>query len=193
MPKASNNKPSPAERYLDYLERLIKEEPVIYQDESLTKGLPGVTTFVYENVPEPGNITAFTYGLSLVDHPEWKLGRAELCICVESNDHSWGLAIGWIANNLRGQCPFSYGESIDFGDQISDDSEMDSFLIFAPNFLEKEYFLNIDIGADYKINLACLYPVYSDELKVYDKIGFEAFWKHPDFDPYKVTRKQIKL
>jgi len=72
-------------------------------------------------------------------------------------------------------------------------SEMDAFFIFAPSILDQEDYLNIDIGTDYKISIAGLYPMYSDELEVYEKIGLEEFWHHPDYDNYSVRRKKITL
>ncbi|MEQ8477574.1 hypothetical protein [Fulvivirga sp.] len=68
---------------------------------------------------------------------------------------------------------------------------MDAFLVFAPSILDKEFYLNIDIGLDYKINIAGLYPIYSTEMKLVNEWGLEKFWHHPDFDNYNVNRKQI--
>ncbi|MNX87184.1 Suppressor of fused protein (SUFU) [compost metagenome] len=100
---------------------------------------------------------------------------------------------GYVANHLRGDCPFSYSQTINFGERISEDSEMDAFFVFAPSTLDKEDYLDIDIGLDYKINIAGLYPMYSEELEAYEKMGLEAFWHHPDFDNYSVNRKRIAL
>ena len=184
---------SAAARYLAHLDNVFQQEPLFYKEESLIEGLPGVSTIVYTNIPEKGCVTAFTYGLSLVKHPDWKLGRPELCISVESANISWARIAGYLANQLRGDCPFSYGQTINFGNRISDDSEMDAFFIFAPSTLDRQDYLNIDVGAEYTINIAGLYPMYSDELEVYRQIGLEAFWYHPDFDNYSVTRNRIAL
>ena len=182
---------TPAERYLAHLDNIFQKEPEFYKNESLIAGIPGVTAIVYRDIPEKGFTTALTYGLSLVKHPSWKLGRPELCISVESSNPDWGQVVGFIANKLRGDFPFSYGQTINFNEEISSDSEMNAFFIFAPNTLDKEDYLNIDIGEDYKISIAGLYPMYADELEVYGKIGLEAFWHHPNFDIYSVNRKRI--
>jgi hypothetical protein len=173
------------------LDSIFKQEPKFYNEDSFIEGIAGVTSIVYTDIPEKGFITAFTYGLSLVKHDKWKFGRPELCISVKSSNMNWGTVVGYIANKLRGDCPFSYGQTINLGEQISPDSAMDAFFIFAPSTLEKDGYLNIDIGADYKISIAGLYPMYSDELKVYEEMGLEKFWHHPDFDNYSVTRAQI--
>lgn len=185
-----NNK-TPVERYLEHLDSIFQKEPEFFKNDSLINGVPGVSSIVYRDIPEKGCITALTYGLSLVKHSDWKLGRGELCISVESPSLDWGQVVGFIANKLRGDCPFSYGQTINFGERISDDSEMDAFFIFAPSTLNSEDYSNIDVGEDYKINIAGLYPMYSDELDIYSKIGLEAFWHHPNFDNYSVTRKRI--
>ncbi|MBT2621205.1 suppressor of fused domain protein [Chryseobacterium sp. ISL-6] len=192
MKKKAGKKLPPAEQYLNHLDRIFQQEPELYMEKSLIEGIPGVTTIVYRDIPKKGYTTAFTYGLSLVQHPAWKVGRAELCISVSSPRLDWAQAMGYIANKLRGDCPFSYGQLINFEEKISDDSEMDAFFIFAPSTIDKEDYLHIDIGADYKVSIASLYPMYSDEIEVYENIGLEKFWHHPNFDNYKVDRKKIK-
>ena len=181
---------TPVEKYLHHLNAIFQTEPLFFKEESLIEGVPGVSIIVYKDIPEPGYITGITYGLSLVKHPNWKFGRPELCITVESSSPDWPAAMGYVANNLRGEFDFSYGQALEFG-QISEDSEMDAFFIFAPAILKKEDFLNIDIGLDYKINIAGIYPLYSDELEIYHQLGLEKFWHHPDFDIHSVTRKRI--
>ena len=64
-------------------------EPLFFPVESTQKGLKGITVITYLGVPEPGMLTAITYGISLTDHPEWKFGKPELCITVRSDDVIW--------------------------------------------------------------------------------------------------------
>jgi hypothetical protein len=186
------NKMTPAERYLQHLDNIFQKEPKFHRTESMIDGIPGVTSIIYEDIPEKGFTTAFTYGLSLVNHPAWEFGRPELCISVESpNSNDWGQVVGYVANKLRGECPFGYGEIINFHERISDDSEMDAFFVFAPSTIGKEHYLSIDVGTEYKINIACLYPMYSSEVEVFHQIGIKSFWHHPDFDNYSIKRKRI--
>lgn len=182
---------TPVEKYLEHLDKIFDREPEFYKNDSLIEGVNNVTAIVYRDFPTIGYVTAVTYGLSLVEHDDWKHGRAELCICVQSDHIDWGIVIGYIANHLRGKFPFTYGNTINFGEKIHEESEMDAFLIFTPTFLEKEEFLNIDIGLDYKINLSSLYPIYKSEIDIYNKIGLEEFLKHPNFDFYNVKREAI--
>lgn len=184
-------KKTPAEMYLQHMENIFHQEPEFYKEESLMPGAPGVTTFVYRDIPKPGHIVGITYGLSLVKHPNWKYGRAELLICVDSSVLNWATVAGYIANKLRGDCPFSYGQTINFGQRISDDSEMDAFFMFAPSILDKKDAQDIDVGLDYKVNLIGLYPMYSDEMEAYEQLGLKDFWHHPDYDNYSVKRKRV--
>ena len=182
---------SPAERYLQHLNNIFQQEPLLFMEESHIPEMPGVTAIVYENIPKKGYITAFTYGLSLVKHPKWKYGRAELCISVASADIRWGRVVAYVANQLRGACPFTYGEVINFEQRISDDSGMDAFFVFAPSTIGKESYLDIDLGLDYKVNIASLYPIYSEEIGLFNEIGLEAFWHHEGFDNYVVSRPKM--
>ncbi|WP_046287400.1 MULTISPECIES: suppressor of fused domain protein [Zobellia] len=191
MLKRLFKKKTPVEQYLAHLDRIFQTEPEFFKGDAHTDGTPGVTNIVYRDVPEKGMITAITYGLSLGNHPDWKLGRPELIITVDSNDTSWTQVAGYVADTLRGNCPFFYGNTINFREKISDESEMDAFLVFAPSILERKDFANIEIGLDYKINIAGLYPIYASEMDVIAKNGVQKFWKHPNFDLYNVNRKRI--
>jgi hypothetical protein len=78
------------ERYLAHLDRLSGGvEPLFQPIESTKPGLKRIAVMIYKDLPEPGYITGFTYGLSLGDHPDWRLGRPELCISVRSDKIDW--------------------------------------------------------------------------------------------------------
>ena len=153
--------------------------------------LPDVAVLVYENWPHPGFIKGFTYGLSLVNHPDWKRGRCEVMISMESLLHSWPFAIGTIVSRLRGRCPFSYGNTIKYGDSISAESHMDAFLIFAPPHLDKDQ--KIVRMTDYDCFIAGAYPLYDSELELYQRIDLEAFWHHPGWDPLNPRREAMRM
>lgn len=191
MLKGLFKKKTPVEKFMAHLDRIFQTEPEYYKEESGTDGISGVTSIVYKDIPEKGMITGITYGLSLGNHPDWKYGRPELIITVDSKDTSWAQVTGYLANNLRGDCPFSYSNTINFKEKISDESQMDAFLVFVPSILDKKDFMNIDIGLNYKVNIAGLYPIYASEIEYIEKNGLEKFWKHPNFDMYKVNRKKI--
>jgi len=182
---------TPIEEYMAHLDKVFQQEPVFYKNDCKIPGLPGITSIVYNDIPEKGFTTGLTYGLSLFEHPDWKLSRPELCISLESSNIDWGQVVGYLANHLRDTCPFCYGDTIDFEEKISDDSEMSAFFIFAPSILEPEDYLHIDIGIGYEISIAGLYPMYAEELEVFSKIGLDKFWHHPNFDLYNVNRKRI--
>lgn len=191
MLKGIFKKKTPVEKYLAHLDRIFQTEPEFFIEKSEKDGIAGVTTMVYKDIPEKGMITGVTYGLSLGNNPNWKFGRPELIITVDSKDISFAQVAGFLANKLRENCPFSYSNTINFRESISDESEMDAFLVFTPSILDKKDFSNIDIGLNYKINIAGLYPIYSSEMDFIEKNGLETFWKHPNFDLYNVNRKRI--
>jgi hypothetical protein len=161
--------PSRAERYLAHLDRLSDDiEPTFTRVESTKPELKSVTVMIYKDHPEPGYLTALTYGLSLAEHPDWRSGSPELCISVRSTDTAWAPAAGLVAEGLRGRCPFTYGGTINFGAPISPESAMTSFLVFAPAVLDKEDYSGIDVsppgheGHDI-INIAGRYPIHDSE------------------------------
>ena len=114
---------TPVEKFMDHLDRIFQVEPEYFRNVSEIDGIAGVTSIVYKDVPDKGMITGITYGLSLVDHPAWKFGRPELIITVDSKDTTWAQVAGYLANSLRGNCPFSYSNTINFREKISKESD----------------------------------------------------------------------
>ncbi|WFR85409.1 suppressor of fused domain protein [Arthrobacter sp. Y-9] len=177
------------ERFLAHLDRLSGGvEPRFFPVESTRPGLPGVTVIVYDDVPSPGMITAVTYGVSLADHPTWRFGKPELCISVTSEDLSWALALGHIAEVQRGDNPFHYGDTINFRESIDRGSDMTSFVIFAPAVLDRADYTGIDVGESRPVNICGLYPIHDAERRYILSHGLEAFWKL-GWDPYDVKRR----
>ena len=102
-----------SKRYLDYLESIFEVEPLLFMNNSKVPDLPGVASLVFKDIPEPGYVTGFSYGLSLYNNHNWIKGRPELCITVKSEDIMWGRVAGIIANEYRGILDFSYGDRFD--------------------------------------------------------------------------------
>ena len=171
--------------HLDYISGGI--EPRYIPVETSQSGLPGVTVVVYDDVPEPEMLTGITYGVSLVDHPHWRLGKPELSMTVRSNDLRWLFALGRIGEAQRGDNPFHYGDTINFGERITPDSEMTAFAIFAPAVLDRDDYTGISVGDALPVNICGLYPIHDAERRYIHDHGLEAFWKL-DWDPYDVGR-----
>jgi hypothetical protein len=183
----SNN----AQLFIQHLDRITgRSEDVIRKVESSRPDVPHVFVFIHKNWPEPGLITGFTFGFSALPHPDWKLGRPELMTVVESLDESWPIAIGYMAEQLRGRCPFCYGHTINFRAKVSKESDLDAFLVFAPLFLKKEQ-MSVKLG-DYTCHIAGMYPLFSSEMALYNEIGLERFWHLSGWDPLNVHRRPLE-
>ncbi len=149
--------PQDHEIFLDFLTKTFGREETILRHEAPDGGR-AVTVFVYRDVPDPGMITGVTYGLSLCDYPDWKLGRPELIVSVESSDRHWPFAAAYFAAEFRGQRRFSYGDVFTTETPLAGDTKMDGFLVFAPSILEPER-ASVQLGR-YKVHLSQLYPIY---------------------------------
>lgn len=98
--------------------------------------------------------------------------------------------MGHLADSLRGRCPFSYGNTIAFGEPISDESAMTDFVVFAPISLGPEAYLGINVGDDLPISIAGLYPIHESERRYVRTHGLEAFWGM-EWDPYDTSRSAV--
>jgi len=179
---------SSIEQYLEHLDKLVGKEgqpfEITEQDQR-----PAIWVYNYIGVPETGNITAFTYGLSSVEYPEWIRGRPELLINVASNNIDWALAAGFLVKKYRGRCPFSYGNIIRFGERITKESEMTAFFVFAPSlFDQEETYVKLP---DRTINLVQIYPIYEEEIELITSVGVQNFFQNEEIDFCDVHRQNM--
>lgn len=190
QPQDQHQHPTRVERFLAHLDAVSGGvEPTFTPVESTTPGQPRVTAITYRGLPEPDLLVGVTYGLSLAEHADWQHGKPELSVTVRSRDVAWSVAAAWIAEDLRGRCPFAYGDTLDFGQAISDESGMDGFVVFAPLALDPGD-AQIDVGEDHPVFVKGLYPTYRSEREFIHAHGLEAFWRL-DWDPYDVTRPPV--
>jgi Suppressor of fused protein (SUFU) len=175
------------DRYLTYLTDLTGgAEPRFRQINSTTPGERELVVITYLDLPEPGMLTVFTYGISLGDHPAWQAAKPELCLSVRSTDEVWGQAVGFLAEQLRGTCPFSYGDTLNLGEAVTQDSDMSAFVIFAPPVVAPAD-AQVDLGDPLPVNLVGIYPIHRSELQFIIDNDLKTFWEM-DWDVYDVGR-----
>lgn len=178
----------PASSFLAKMESLFKTTASIYKGSPSTDGIIEPSILVFNDVPEKGYMTCVTYGLSFGKHENWKTNRRpELLFSIRSNDVNWALLIADLASELRGKFPFSYGQRINLNKKI-EGTNISFFLIFAPEIISSDQFLDIDVGLDYKICLTGIYPLTKGENDIIDLIGLEEFWKSDQFDLANVNK-----
>jgi hypothetical protein len=120
---------------------------------------PVIQVLIYGGFPEPDALTGFTLGLSHSHPPSG--GHKELMISIRDSDHAWALACGFLAYQLRNQCPFHCGETINFHEKIAASSRMNAFIVTHPtNIAAKDAV--IDLGFR-QIELFELVPLYEQE------------------------------
>jgi len=179
---------SPIERYRQSIEERMQSKAQIFREKSAQKKLPFVYTLAFPQT-EDRLITAFSYGVSFASHPE-RLQQVELCLQVASNEMNWVHIVGYLANQLRTDCPFRKGEIIKIGQQISPDSEMDAFVVSEVQFLD-DTSLIFDSKKSKGIELVQLIPIYQSEIITIQKLGIERFLQAIKTHQQQVNRKAI--
>ena len=123
-------RPTRLQRYVHHLDHVAGEGRLESIDWPSTQpGLEPVTVIPYEGSPEPGMLTAFTYGVSPSPDQAGEEARVELTISVRSDGLRWGWAVGYLAEQMRGSGHFEQGNVADFHEQPSAESEMTGFLL----------------------------------------------------------------
>jgi hypothetical protein len=159
--------------YLDRLSGWASEEPEINLV-PVEGDEPSIFVVTYRDVFGEDTISGFTYGLSLVSHPEWRLARPELFISMDSDKSDWALAAGSVVKAGRGRERYREGDFFDFGGPISpDESEMSVLLLFLATDLDPE-FAHIELP-DGPVNFVQLYPMYESEIPLLEEKGPEEF------------------
>ncbi len=163
---------SPLEHYRSHLEEIFQDTASIFREKSVKKKLPFVYTVVFagnENRP----LTSFSYGLSFASHPD-QHNKIELLLQMNSDDMSWAHVVGYLANQLRGDCPFHTGEIIRLGQKVSETSELNAFVVINPDsalFSDRIKDGRKSAG----VQLVELLPIYEQEVLTIQKIGLENF------------------
>ena len=153
---------------------------------------PVIYIFFFADLPEHGFLTAVTCNLSAAQHPDWKFGTPELIVTMHSQSDRWGMAAGYFASSFFGERRFSYGDIFKIDDPISpEEGEMNAYLLFAPSFLDREQ--STFVLPDRIVNLVGMYPIYDDEIAIYDRVGLEAFWHADGFEMSNPRRGRVRI
>ncbi|MGO4179853.1 suppressor of fused domain protein [Paenibacillus sp. TAF43_2] len=176
------------EIFLEHIEATFGDEYQIKRINSIDDGSP-INLFIYNDLPEKGMMTFITYGLSEADHSEWVGGKPELILSLETNDPSWGFAIAHLVAERRGIKRFSFGDLFIFDEPVSEESDMVGFFAFAPSIIDNVT-SRIET-TDKPIFLTGMYPIYREEIELYNEVGLQEFWFTEGFDLYNVKRKNL--
>jgi len=180
-----------AEQFVQYLTQIIGREP----DQVVgTEADPTQSDMIYgiafQNYPEAGLLTGFTYGLSVGQHPDWKDIRPELSITVASQDIDWIKALVYLLEWNRPAHAFLPGSLFHYGQAVAPDSAMDSFLVFNLAIGQGEQFRNIQLDEE-KVTLHGVHPLYHDEVAMLQKVGIRKFMGLPEYQLFSVTRPDL--
>jgi len=182
---------------MNFHDKLLKEYIVVIDDLVGYSGrllrIPNAQApfwlVAYDDVPERESVTAFTFGISFVQHPSWVSGVPEIVISVNSTDDDWLLSLGAIACSLRGKCPFTYGNVLRFGKPLCRETEMSSYFLFWPTILEKDQ-QRFQIS-DRLIILKQAYPIFESEADAIGKAGAEELFMRDGVDYTDVSRQKV--
>lgn len=147
-----------AEQLFNHLDRVVGSEPR-FARVSEDGATPILSVAIYRGFPESAATTGFTIGLSHFHPPGG--GHKELTISMLDDDDRWALACGFTTYQLREQCSFVCGDTINFRAQIASSSAMSAFVVVHPRFISAQDSL-VDLGIR-QVELMQLVPLYEEE------------------------------
>lgn len=150
---------------------------------------PRMLVYYFQDFPAKGMLTAVTAGLSNASHPDWVHGKPELSFSLHTSDNTWGTAAAFIAQSFFNKKSFSYESSFALDRPMSGDSAMNACFVYRPQFLNKEQ-IKFELP-DRTIFLAGLFPLYEEEIALYESKGTESFWNTPGFEPFNPRRASL--
>lgn len=133
-----------------------------------------VIALAYADFPEPGYVTGFTYGLSLVRHAEWgEVGR-ELTLTVRSDNIDWAQVPARSVAGLRGFGPFRRGQVLGHAGPYVPESEMSAVVLGEPALGSSLVPSVLDLGEHDEIELVGAQPIHRAELQFVREFGADA-------------------
>lgn len=152
-------------------------------------GRPRMLIFYFADFPAKGMLTAVTAGLSNASHPDWVHGKPELSFTLKTTDRGWGKGAAYLAQEFFDKRSFAYQSCFALHMPMSGDSAMNGCFVYRPQFMDKDQ-VKFELQ-DRTIYLAGLFPMYDEEIAMYEAKGLKAFWNTPGFHPYDPTRASI--
>lgn len=152
---------------------------------------PRMLVYYFEDFPASGMLTAVTAGLSNASHPSWANGKPELSFTLHTRDSGWGSAAAYIAQSFFNDSAYHYQASFKLDKPMSGDSAMNACFVYRPQYLDDEQIKFV--LPDRTIFLAGLFPMYDEEVPLYETMGLKDFWNTPGFDPYNPRRANLAL
>jgi len=170
--------------YLEYLAAVTRAEPAIHHFMPVDQESGRVLAATYANFPNPGYVTGFTYGLSLVDKPDWAAARRELCITVRSDDMEWTKIPSRMVASMRGICSFNRGQALGYAGVFVEESRMSSVLLAEPVVSLGGELVDLTSIKPYSrepdlVEIIGVYPIYASERDLVYSSGFDALWNLP--------------
>jgi len=163
---------SPLEHYRSQLEEMFQAQASVFREKSVKKKLPFVYTLVFQK-NEDRPLTSFSYGLSFANHPD-QHNKVELCLQMDAEDMAWAHVVGYLTNQLRGDCPFNSGEIIRLGQKISQESDLNAFVVIP---VDQNIPKKVQDGRKSSVQLLELLPIYEQEVYNIQKLGLDEFIK----------------
>lgn len=189
--------------FLDHLDQVFGKAPEVHVVEGDGNDQGDVLSIIYRDYPESGYLTAITYGLSerpagqVATKPTHGQGLAsdaqrkvELVLCLRSENTDFPLVLAEVASQLKTSCQFVYGDVLDCGNPISDQTSMTGYVLFAPSVLDPSQW-QVSFGSEDQVELVGAYPVFDGEAEFMQRHGLQAWFRDPRFEMYSTGRMPV--
>ncbi|MFF3659122.1 suppressor of fused domain protein [Streptomyces olivochromogenes] len=188
------NDPDRLTRFVERLGTMVGAEPDIQAVPPRELGDGEVFALVFADVPEPGFVTGFTYGLSPWQRAHGQPPARELCITMRSRDQAWARVPALTVAALRGLCPFSPGSVIGYMKPYVAGSGLSSLVLAGPApalaLPEAIDLADSDATPEDLVRIVGAYPIHASEREAIRFWGPATVWDSR-WDPYDPARPAV--
>lgn len=132
---------------------------------------PPIAIIGFDDYPQKGEFTYFSYGLHMVKKPEWKFGRPEYFITLDNGDRQFSMLFGYLISAFAWEKVMGWNTLIGVGDEDAVEGFPYRRVALGPPMYLNWGSYALD-GDDLPINLGMAYLITDADFEKAAKAGF---------------------
>ena len=133
---------------------------------------PALSVFGFDNYPRNGRFTYFSYGLHLLNKPEWEHGRPEYFLTIDQSDRQFALFFAYMLSVFASEKSMNWATLMELDVNAVDGFPYCRIALGPPRYLGWNDY-HIDCGEAIPIALGMAYLISNDDFQSARDRGFQ--------------------